>query len=378
MEEIAVLIVDDSALMRNLISRMITGVPGCVVAGKAMNGEMALGKIDSLKPDIIILDLEMPIMTGVEFMRERKKRGIDIPVIILSSIARQGAAVTMECLELGASDFLLKPSGSESEDITKVADRLADMVICYGAPYAKKHQKKLDIKVQERLALPLSERTETVSTQRMSVQSRVTKPAVIQPLREPGKIEIIALGISTGGPNALREVFSQIVSDLPQPIVVVQHMPVGFTAEFAASLNNICPLEVKEAADGDLLKRGRILIAPGNKHVVVEKRPLASILRLSDEPQRNGHRPSADVLFESVAKVYQNHALGIIMTGMGRDGATELTEMRKQGAWTLGQDAESSVVYGMPRVAYEMGAVMQQVSLSKMAETINTLAKSHC
>ncbi len=268
MEEIAVLIVDDSALMRNLISRMITGVPGCVVAGKAMNGEMALGKIDSLKPDIIILDLEMPIMTGVEFMRERKKRGIDIPVIILSSIARQGAAVTMECLELGASDFLLKPSGSESEDITKVADRLADMVICYGAPYAKKHQKKLDIKVQERLALPLSERAETVSTQRMSVQSRVTKPAVIQPLREPGKIEIIALGISTGGPNALREVFSQIVSDLPQPIVVVQHMPVGFTAEFAASLNNICPLEVKEAADGDLLKRGRILIAPGNNFAI--------------------------------------------------------------------------------------------------------------
>ena len=193
-------------------------------------------------------------------------------------------------------------------------------------------------------------------------------------MRDSGKIEIIAIGISTGGPNALREVFRDISPEVKQPILVVQHMPAGFTAEFANSLNSICPLEVKEAQDGDILKPGRILIAPGNYHIYVERKKLAVVVRLSDGPQRNGHRPSADVLFESVAAVYQNNALGVIMTGMGNDGAVQLAEMRRQGAWTLGQDEESSVVYGMPKVAWEMGGVQKQVSLHDMAKEISALA----
>jgi two-component system chemotaxis response regulator CheB len=200
----------------------------------------------------------------------------------------------------------------------------------------------------------------------------------IRPYREPGKIEVIAIGISTGGPNALREVFAKIDPNLAQPILVVQHMPAGFTAEFANSLNQICHLEVKEAKDGDLLKPGRILIAPGNMHMYVEKRALATIVRLSDAPLCNGHRPSVDVLFESVAKCYQNRALGVIMTGMGKDGAAQLAEMRREGAWTLGQDEETSIVYGMPKVAYEYGGVQRQVSLSDMADAISKLAREHC
>ena len=199
----------------------------------------------------------------------------------------------------------------------------------------------------------------------------------IRPYREPGKIEVIAIGISTGGPNALREVFAKIDPNLTQPILVVQHMPAGFTAEFANSLNQICPLEVKEAKDGDLLKPGRILIAPGSMHMYVEKRSLATIVRLSDAPLCNGHRPSVDVLFESVAKCFQNRALGVIMTGMGKDGAAQLAEMRREGAWTLGQDEESSIVYGMPKVAYEYGGVQRQVSLSDMADAISKLAREH-
>jgi two-component system chemotaxis response regulator CheB len=161
---------------------------------------------------------------------------------------------------------------------------------------------------------------------------------------------------------------------LKQPILVVQHMPAGFTKEFAASLNNLCPLTVTEARDGEPLMPGHVYIAPGNYHIYVEHRPLGNLVRLSQEPQRNGHRPSADVLFESVAKIYQNNALGIIMTGMGRDGAAGLAEMRKKGAWTLGQDQASSIVYGMPKVAFELGGVQKQVPLSQMASELSKIA----
>ena len=153
-------------------------------------------------------------------------------------------------------------------------------------------------------------------------------------------------------------------------------MPAGFTEEFANSLNKICPLEVKEAAEGDLIKPGRILIAPGDRHLAVERRPLATVARLSSNPPQNGHRPSADVLFESVAHEFQNRALGIIMTGMGRDGAAKLAELYREGSRTIGQDEASSVVYGMPRVAWELGGVMEQVSLQDMAETINRYGKN--
>lgn len=391
MDTIDVLIVDDSALMRNLVSKMLENVPGIRIAAKAMNGQMALEKIPRDNPDIVILDLEMPVMTGIEFMRERKKSNIDVPVIILSSIAHRGAAVTMECLELGASDFLLKPSNVGSEDIGKVADRVVQMVQSYGGSYARKKGKKIPFfgwgtEARSSASAAPAKPAETVVPQdkgaevpKAPVSSAFTVPPSaqsepIQAVRESGPIDIIVFGISTGGPNALREVFAGLSPNIKKPMVVVQHMPAGFTAEFAASLNNICPLEVKEAAEGDLLKEGRILIAPGGYHVVVERRRLASIVHLNQEPPRNGHRPSADVLFESVVKEYQANALGIIMTGMGKDGAAQLAEMRRQGARTLGQDADSCIVYGMPRAAWEMGAVQKQVPLNKMAEAINELA----
>lgn len=388
MDNIDVLIVDDSALMRNLVSRMLESASGVTVCAKAMNGQMALEKIPAANPDIIVLDLEMPVMTGLEFMRERKKAGIDIPVIILSSIAHRGAAVTIECLELGASDFLLKPSNVGSEELPKVAERLVEMVRSYGGSYARKKGKKIPFfftgTAEERRAgspvgapagSGLAQAASTALKKSEFYLPKAPAPAApIQAVRESGPIEIIAFGISTGGPNALREVFAGLSPDIRQPIVVVQHMPAGFTAEFAASLNNICPLEVKEAAEGDVLKEGRILIAPGGYHITVEKRRLASVIHTNQDPQRNGHRPSVDVLFESVVKEYQANALGIIMTGMGKDGAVELAELRRAGSRTLGQDAESCVVYGMPRAAFELGAVQKQVPLSKMAAEVNELA----
>ncbi len=398
MDDISVLICDDSALMRNLISRIIDGTEGMKVIAKAQNGQMALDRLadPNIKPDVMVLDIEMPVMNGIEFLKERKARKIDVPVIVLSSIAIKGAAVTMQALELGAVDFITKPSGSISIDISEVADRLTDLIASYGHSYARRQgkttyipeffqrQRKMlqaESSVAKIKATNLDEPIEKPKLDSAQIRSFNTvekkEPAVVKSSREGGRIDLIAIGISTGGPNALRSVFKMIDPHLKQPILVVQHMPKGFTKAFAESLDKICPLSVKEAEDGDKIENGHVYIAPGDYHIVVEERFSGNVIRLSQEALRNGHRPSADVMFESVAKIYKNHALGVIMTGMGRDGAAQLAEMRKEGAWTLGQDEESCIVYGMPRAGWEMGAVQKQVPLMKMADAISSLAREH-
>jgi two-component system chemotaxis response regulator CheB len=343
-----------------------------VVADKAMNGKFALQKIPRVNPDVIVLDLEMPEMNGIEFLQERKKQGIKIPVVILSSIARRGAEITMEALALGASDFIQKPSGSVSEDIHTVKDTLTGMLLGYGGQYRRLQGKKV-LSPAEYTKKPEAASPFDLPVLKPAPPGPVKQPT---PIRKPGNIEIIAIGISTGGPDALRVVFANLDADLKQPILVVQHMPAGFTMEFAKSLDRLCPLEVKEAEDGDLIRPGRVLIAPGNRHIQVERKSLAAAVRLSEDPPVSGHRPSADVLFASVAMAYTNHALGVIMTGMGRDGAQQLGTIYKEGGMTLGQDESTAVVYGMPRVAYELGHVMEQVPLDKMASRICSIAKA--
>ena len=396
MDEISVLICDDSALMRNLIGRIIEETDGFNICCKAENGLDLLEKLKTNKPDVILLDIEMPKMTGVEFLKKRKELKIDIPVIILSSIATEGAAVTMQCLELGAVDFITKPGGSVTLKIADVTNDIVEYIASYGGAYATLHGKKvpgpeffshqIKLKEAERFVIKKKgdaaaqagsiKKTDTAIPQ-FWFTPKIKEPVVITPEREGGSIEIIAIGISTGGPNALRELLSDIDPQLKQPILIVQHMPAGFTAEFANSLNNICPLKVSEAKEGEKILSGHVYIAPGSYHMFVEHRIDGKYIKLSQDAPRNGHRPSCDVLFESIAKVYQNRALGVIMTGMGRDGAVEITEMRKKGAWTLGQDQDSSIVFGMPKVAYELGGVQKQVSLSNMAGEINKLANDH-
>jgi two-component system chemotaxis response regulator CheB len=375
-DEIQVLIVDDSALMRNLIGHMVEDTPGLAVAEKAMNGIFALQKIPRVNPDIICLDLEMPEMNGIEFLKERKKQGITIPVVILSSIAARGAEITMEALSLGASDFIQKPSGSISKDIHEVKDQLATMLLGYGGSYRKSQGKKVLTPSEYKPKTPAEKTSDIAVHFNLAVAPPVTPAKAPNPIRKPARTEIIAIGISTGGPDALRVVFAKLDQDLKVPIVVVQHMPPGFTNEFAKSLDRICPLNVKEAEEGDAILPGRILIAQGNKHLEVEKKGTNGIAHLSDAPLVSGHRPSADVLFASVAMSYSNNALGVIMTGMGRDGAQQLGTIYKEGGMTLGQDEKSAVVYGMPRVAYELGHVMEQVSLENMARRICDVAKA--
>lgn len=394
-DKISVLIVDDSALMRSLIAKIVESEPSLKVMDKVMNGRFALQRICIEEPDVVVLDIEMPEMNGLAFLEERRKAGIEIPVIILSSIAKRGAAITMECLERGACDFVTKPSGSESADLHTVADRLISLLVGFGGKYHNLKKSGLrkplpaaflreygSSSFDHSVTAPAPAETEEhpafhhgdFHMERMYSPPRLETQGKLRRLSEPGKIEIIAIGISTGGPNALRIVFPKLDPAIKQPILVVQHMPPGFTEEFANSLNKICPLEVREAREGDLLKPGRILIAPGDKHLTVEKKSLAAVARLSDDPPRNGHRPSADVLFESVRREYGNHALGIIMTGMGRDGAAELASLYEAGSRTIGQDEKSSIVYGMPRAAMELGAVGEQVSLDNMAAAINRYA----
>ena len=395
-DDISVLICDDSALMRNLISRIVDETEGLKVVGKAENGQALLDMLKTTKPDVILLDIEMPVMNGIEFLKRRQQLHIDVPVVILSSVATEGASVTIQCLELGASDFITKPGGSVTLKIADVTKDIIEYVASYGGAYALLKGKNVpvseffsnQIKLKEAERFVLKKKGEEAA-KLGSITKADALPASlwaapkkkenvsITPLRDSGKIEIIAIGISTGGPNALREVFRNIDANIKQPILVVQHMPAGFTAEFASSLNNICPLPVSEAKDGEPLLGGHVYIAQGAHHMFVEKKAFGYFIKLSQDEPRNGHRPSVDVLFESVAKLYQNRALGVIMTGMGKDGAAELAEMRKQGSWTLGQDKETSIVYGMPKVAFELGGVQKQVALKDMAKEISRLAKEN-
>ncbi|MBN1525547.1 MAG: chemotaxis response regulator protein-glutamate methylesterase [Spirochaetales bacterium] len=360
MDPIRVLIIDDSSLMRKLIRTIFEKTDDIEVAATALNGIFGLHKMDSRNPDVIILDLEMPEMNGLDFLKEKKKRGNNTPVIILSSVAQKGAAITMQALASGASDFLLKPSTGEASDISRISSQLIDLVRIYGL---KEKEKKKSI--------PREEDAVYTKAYIPKKPQQIIKKKV--PKRNTETIEIIAIGISTGGPNALRSVFSRIRSDMPVPIIVVQHMPKGFTEEFANSLNKICPLDVKEAVEGDIIRPGRILIAPGDRHIQVKARPLANIVSLNDGPPQNGHRPSAGVLFTSVAETYQNRSMAFIMTGMGKDGAIEIGMIYEEGGITIAQDEKSCVVFGMPKVAIEQGNIHKVIALEEIAEFINTI-----
>jgi two-component system chemotaxis response regulator CheB len=380
-EKIRALVVDDSALMRNLVSKMLEAAGDVRVVGTAMNGEFALQKIERLDPDVVVLDIEMPVMNGIEFLQERRKRSIDVPVVVLSSVARKGARVTMDALALGAADFVTKPSGSVSRDIVRVEAQVVELVRAYG----RQHRNRKGLGT---LGRPEGTAPPTVEPHaRQPAQARPATPAPaaptvpeaparVTPLVEPGRPDVVAIGISTGGPNALRKVFAELDADLPVPVLVVQHMPAGFTAEFARSLDRVCALTVTEAEDGMEVRPGNVIIAPGNYHLGVVRNSDAVTLRVTQDDPRNGHRPSADVLFETVAEVYGNHAVGVIMTGMGRDGSAGLAKLYERGGMTIGQDEASSVVYGMPKVAYELGYVRKQVALHEIAGAISEAART--
>jgi two-component system chemotaxis response regulator CheB len=345
MTPVRVLVVDDSALMRKLIPQILQTDSSIEVIGTAMDGNFGLKKIEELKPQVVTLDLEMPGMGGIDMLKEIMRRH-RLPVIVVSSHSTQGASVTLQALALGAFDFVAKPT-----DVSARMPQIAAELIG-----------KIKAAAQSR----------GIVVRPMGVTSPTGEKAKLDAKRKPTKV--IAIGVSTGGPQALQYVFSQLPADFPGTIVVVQHMPEGFTEMFARRLDEICAVGVKEAQSGDVLLAGRVLICPGSRHIKVKRLPLGDVVVLSDEPRVNGHRPSADVLFRSLAEEYGPKGLAVLMTGMGDDGAQGLGAVKAAGGMTIAQSEESCVVYGMPKAAIDRGFAVRVVGLDVLANTLQAQA----
>jgi two-component system chemotaxis response regulator CheB len=342
-QKIRVLVVDDSALMRKLIPQALMSDPTIEVVGTAMDGLIGLKKIQELRPNVVTLDLEMPRMDGIEMLRQitRKHR---VPVIVVSAHTEEGASLTLKALALGAFDFVTKPQEAASGRIAQIASELA-----------------LKIKVAASSGAPKMIIT-VPNEKRKAPRKFSTQP------RWPTRI--VAIGISTGGPNALQYLFSQLPEDFPGCLLVVQHMPEGFTEMFARRLDESSALEVKEAQSGDLLLAGRALICPGNRHIKVCHMEHGDVAILVDQPRVNGHRPSVDVLFHSVAQVFGDRAVAVLMTGMGEDGAAGLGAIQAAGGFTIAQSPDTCIVDSMPRAAISRGFASRVVSLPALASML--------
>lgn len=333
---IKVLIVDDSLLFRETLAKEIAKDFGIEVIGTAEDPFAARDKILELKPDVITLDVEMPKMDGIAFLKKLMPQ-YPLPVIVVSSVGKN----VFEALDAGAVDFVTKPEISKPGGMNSFINEL--IVKIKIASTAKVGSFKKDY-----------EAVKIISNHGVDISNT-----------------ILAIGASTGGTEAIYNVITSLPRDMPG-ILIVQHMPPVFTRLYADRLNNSCKLEVKEAQDGDLIKPGRVLVAAGDYHMRLAKGPSGYYVKCAQGERVNGHCPSVDVLFDSVAEVAKSKAIGVILTGMGADGAKGLLNMRKQGAYTIGQDEKTSTVYGMPMVAYNIGAVAKQLPLDKIAQEICT------
>jgi two-component system chemotaxis response regulator CheB len=343
--KIRVLIVDDSRMIRDVLTEILNDQPDIAVVGAAADAFEARDMIRDLKPDVITLDIEMPKMNGLEFL-DKLMRAKPMPVVMISAATERGSEVTFRALELGAVDFVTKPKLNEQapED--------------YGQMIAD----KIRAAKSARLKGP------RLAAEAAAVDATMP-PAMKRPVPVGVKTsdKIIAVGASTGGTEAIKEFLTGMTPDCPG-IVIVQHMPENFTRMFAERLNGLCRITVKEAEHNDPILPGHAYIAPGGKHLWVKRDAGQMLAKLSTEPPLNLHRPSVDFLFMSCAKFVAGDAIGVIMTGMGRDGAKGMLEMKNAGAWTIAQDEATSVIFGMPREAIELGAVHEVAPLGRLRE----------
>ncbi len=339
---IKILIVDDSALVRKLLTDELSSDSEIEVIGTAPDPYIARDKILQLKPDVLILDVEMPRMDGLTFL-EKIMKFRPMPVIILSSLAKSGGEVALRALELGAADVLAKPGTSYS--VRDMSIQLADRI---KAVHGMRHR-SIEPPRKETLAIPASNRAMLKTTNK-----------------------IIAIGASTGGTEAIKEILVRLPANMP-PIIIVQHMPQYFTRSFAERLDSLCELYVKEAVDGELLSPGKVLIAPGNLHMVLKRSGASYYVEIKEGPLVFHQRPSVEVMFKSVARYAASNSIGILLTGMGRDGAEGLLEMKNAGAFTIAQDEKSCVVYGMPKEAVQIGAAKEILPLDAIPEALFNL-----
>ena len=356
MKKISVLIIDDSAVVRQALTNILESDPKISVMGTASDPFVAAKKIQNQVPDVITLDIEMPRMDGLTFLKKIMTQH-PIPVVIISSLTEKGSETALRALEYGAVEIINKPDLSSKKAIEESKIMLCDVV--KAAAMSRVKRKKI-----------------TISNQTISVAPKLSADAVITRKGSKSMIKttekVVAVGASTGGTEALKTFLTDLPTNSPG-IVIVQHMPEMFTKSFAERLNQLCKITVKEAQNGDTVIRGQALIAPGNHHLILKRSGARYYVEINDGPLVNRHRPSVDVLFRSTALYAGKNAVGIIMTGMGDDGAKGLLEMKQTGAHTIAQDEQSSVVFGMPKEAIKLGAADKILSLEKIAPYVSSM-----
>lgn len=360
-----VLVVDDTVVYRKVVSDVIAELPGAEVVGVAHDGKIAMSKIASLQPDVLTLDIEMPEMNGLEVLNRMRTDAPDTGAIMLSTLTHKGGEMTMKALELGAFDFVPKPE-TRSIDESRLAVKTAL------APMLKAFARQKEMRTLLKSTGPLAE----AAKREASLSSTVVRRTVLHERRH-GTSQIVGIGVSTGGPNALTKMLPGLSGEINVPILIIQHMPPLFTRSLAKSLDAKCAIAVKEAVDGELVCPNTAFIAPGGKQMklVAGADGKSRIIRVTDDPPENSCRPSVDYLFRSIAHYYVGRATGVIMTGMGTDGTEGLKMMKDNGAIVIAQDHGSSTVYGMPKEAVAAGIVDVVTPLDKMAEEIGKTVK---
>lgn len=348
MEKLKIMVVDDSALMRKVISDMINEENDMEVVAVARNGEELLAKLETTKIDIITLDVEMPKMDGITALKKLKEKQTEVKVIMLSSLTTRSSSLTLECLDLGAAEFLAKPSGSISLDINSVKFELVSKI-------------RMVSKIRKPLILP-----------KKPVVSEIKRNEIQNRPNTNKRFEAVLIGASTGGPKALYEVITALPENLDVPVFVVQHMPKGFTKAFAERLNNNSKLKVVEGSHNQIIEKNCVYIAPGGFHMEVSKDKKIS---LNEEPAIWGVRPAVDKLFISAVDVYKGNLLSVVLTGMGRDGAKGTEIVKDAGGYTISEDESTCTIYGMPKACFETGKVDEVIGLHDVSTAIIKLVK---
>lgn len=370
-DSLKLLIVDDTVTYRQILSSAVEGIEGVEVMGTASNGKIALSRIALSPPDLVLLDISMPVMDGLETLKEIRENYTDIDVVMVSGIDRGNANLTMRALNLGALDFIAKPQGVSPEESLSILRKSLGSII--SLVKTRKYSR-----MAKRASTGQGNRTETpkpgpapVQRFRSVYEPSVTAATEPSPRRFTGKIQAVGIGVSTGGPNALSKLIPAIEGNLRVPILAVQHMPPTFTASLAERLDRDSQIEVKEAQEGDVVAKGKMYLAPGGSHLVVRRESTGrETLGIVDSPPVNSCRPSVDVLFRSMAMVYGGSLLTVILTGMGRDGAAGVSAIRRRGGYSVVQDEATSVVWGMPQAVAEAQDADEVLPLDKIAQRI--------
>ncbi len=355
-----ILVVDDSAFMRKVISDIINNDDRCEVAGTAANGKEALEKVDELKPDVISLDIQMPVMDGLTMLKELNKEH-KIPVIMMSTLTKEGATETIQALELGAFDFVAKPDNIFKVNSDEISSELMSKLVAAANSGAKSVTK-----FKPRLTRSFTPTKTEPEARPKTVTSTVSKPMTGEKINK-----LVAIGTSTGGPRALQYVLPYLPGDIDAGIVIVQHMPPGFTKSLAERLNQLSEITVKEAEDGERILKGWAYIAPGDRRLLVKQKGTDYYIELSDGPKKGAHKPAVDVMLTSITTIKIPHVVGVIMTGMGADGRDGFKDLRgARKCHVIAQDEDSCVVYGMPKSVVEAGMADEIQPLDKISNAI--------